>query len=275
MGSSVRNHSLGEGGAARVASSGAEEPRTLLRTLPWQDRFVLLSGLGLVTLLAWIYLLDMANGMKAMSMGTSWTAAYGASMLLMWIIMMVGMMVPSAIPMILIHAAIARKAAREGATLASTGIFIAGYVVIWSLFSVAATVAQWALDRAALLSPMMTSNSARLGGILVCAAGLYQLTPMKAVCLRHCRAPVHFLSRHWRSGAVGALRMGFEHGLYCLGCCWILMGLLFVGGVMSIWWIGGLALFVLAEKVLPQGGLGGRILGLAATAWGVTLLISS
>lgn len=257
------------------AGIGLDGPRTLVRSLPLKDRIVILSGLGIITLLAWIYLVDMARGMKGMSMSMPWTTDYFVAMLLMWIIMMVGMMVPSAIPMVLIHAAVARKAASEGAILPSTGFFVVGYVTIWSAFSVAASAGQWALDRASLLSPMMVSNSPILGGILLCAAGLYQLTPAKEACLQHCRSPVHFMANHWRPGAVGALRMGLAHGAYCLGCCWILMCLLFFGGVMSIWWIGGLTLFVLLEKVMPGGRLGGRILGLAAAAWGVVLLLST
>ncbi len=252
-----------------------DAPRTLVHSLPLKDRFVILSGLGIVTLLAWIYLIDMARGMKGMSMGAAWSLDYFVAMLLMWIIMMVGMMVPSAIPMVLIYASVARKAARDGAPLAATGVFVTAYIVVWSLFSALATVAQWALDRAALLSPMMLLDSSILGGILLCAAGLYQLTPTKEACLKHCRSPVHFLAKAWRPGAVGAFRMGFAHGVYCLGCCWVLMCLLFFGGVMSIWWIGGLTLFVLLEKVMPFGRLGGRILGLAVAVWGAALLLSA
>jgi len=167
----------------------------------------------------------------------------------------------------------ARKAAREGTPLASTGIFVIGYVVIWSLFSLGATIAQWALDRMALLSPMMMSNSPILGGLLLLTAGIYQLTPAKDACLRHCRSPVDFVSSHWKPGGLGALRMGIEHGGFCLGCCWTLMGLLFFGGVMSLWWIGGLTLFVLLEKVMPFGAIGGRLIGGIVAVWGLMALI--
>lgn len=262
---------------------GERTAPAVMRSLPLRDRLVILSGLGIVTLLSWIYLVEMARGMDcmimmmpgdhAMSVAPAWTPGYFGAMLLMWVIMMIGMMVPSAIPMVLIHAAIGRKAALEGTPLVPTGFFITGYIVVWSLFSVAATLAQWGLDRASLLSPLMMSNSPVIGGALLLAAGLYQLTPMKTACLRHCRSPVHFIANAWRPGCLGAIRMGFEHGAYCLGCCWILMGLLFFGGVMSIWWIGGLTLFVLLEKVMPFGILGGRILGSLAAIWGVVLLI--
>lgn len=265
-------------GHAVASSAAADGVATLVRSLPLRDRLVILSGLGVITVLAWVYLVDMARGMEGMAhdgqvMHAIWSADYFVAMLLMWIIMMVGMMVPSAIPMVLIYAALARKSAREGTVLAPAGLFVAGYVVIWTLFSVAATLAQWALDRASLLSPMMMSNSPIMGGVLLLGAGLYQLTPMKTTCLRHCRSPAHFLAHAWRPGNLGALRMGLSHGAYCLGCCWILMCLLFFGGVMSIWWIGGLTLFVLLEKVMPLGVAGGRLLGGLAAAWGLALLI--
>ena len=157
--------------------------------------------------------------------------------------------------------------------LAPTGIFVIGYVVIWSLFSLGATIAQWALDCMALLSPMMMSNSPILGGLLLLTAGIYQLTPAKDACLRHCRSPVDFISSHWKPGGMGAFRMGIEHGVFCLGCCWILMGLLFFGGVMSLWWIGGLTLFVLLEKVMPFGAIGGRVIGGIVGVWGLMVLI--
>ena len=143
---------------------------------------------------------------------------------------------------------------------------------MWGVFSVAATLAQWGLDEAALLSPMMVSNSPGLGGSLLIAAGLYQMTPMKNACLRHCRAPAHFIANSWKPGAWGAFRMGIEHGTYCIGCCWILMGLLFLGGVMSLLWIAGITLFVLLEKVVPLGNMGGRIAGGAMAVCGLAVL---
>jgi predicted metal-binding membrane protein len=125
----------------------------------------------------------------------------------------------------------------------------------------------------ALLSPMMMSNSPILGGLLLLSAGIYQLTPAKDACLRHCRSPLGFVSSHWKRGGMGAFRMGIEHGAFCLGCCWILMGLLFFGGVMSLWWIGGLTLFVLFEKVMPFGAIGGRVIGGILAGWGLMVLI--
>ena len=249
-------------------------PQTLRRA----ERLAILASLASVTAIAWIYLIVMAAGMDAMQGGEMlgmhpWTAVDFALMLAMWVVMMVGMMLPTAIPMTLVYAQVAGKAAREGTVLAPTGAFVAGYLLAWSVFSVGATVAQWGLDRAALLSPMMVSNSPWLGAALLIGAGAYQLTPLKNVCLRHCRSPAHFLAENWRPGSFGALTMGFTHGLFCLGCCWVLMGLLFVGGVMNLLWIAAITLFVLLEKVIPFGVLGGRAAGLAMIAVGfVTLL---
>ncbi len=257
--------------------------------LPRRDRNAILAALGALTLLCWIYLIRMAQdmagmpgmaempGMNMMSMleVKPWTPVDWVMMLAMWIIMMVGMMVPSAAPMILIYAAIARKAARDGSPLAPTAVFAAGYIAMWSLFSVAATASQWALDQAALLSPMMVMTSPLLGAGLVCAAGVYQLTPIKNACLEHCRAPAMHISAHWRPGTAGAFRMGAEHGLYCLGCCWVLMGLLFFGGVMSLAWIAGLTGFVLLEKLIPLPSGGARVGGVLLIVAGVALGIAA
>lgn len=251
------------------------ESKTLIRSLPLKDRFVILSILALVTLLSWAYLVDMDNMMAAghMMQLMEWTPSYFIAMLLMWFIMMTGMMVPTAIPMALVYAAVARKAATQGTPVAPTAAFVSGYVAMWGLFSVAATFAQWGLDEAALLSPMMVTNSPWLGATLLIVAGLFQFTPWKDSCLKHCRAPALFISQSWKPGVWGAFRMGIEHGAYCIGCCWILMGLLFFGGVMSILWIAGITLFVLLEKVLPLGDLGGRFGGGAMALTGLTLLV--
>jgi predicted metal-binding membrane protein len=234
-----------------------------------------LAGLAGVTALAWAYLLSMASEMGSMPMPAEamalrpWSALDFGLMFLMWAVMMVGMMVPSATPMALLYAAVARKAAREGSPLPPTAIFLSGYVVMWTAFSAAATLAQWALERAALLSPAMVATSPVLGAALLVAAGLYQLSPAKDACLRHCRAPARFIAEHWRPGMGGALRMGLEHGVYCLGCCWILMGLLFVGGVMNLLWVAAITLFVLLEKFLPGGARGGKLAGLALVGLGL------
>ncbi len=254
------------------------QPASATERRPRRDRTAILVGLGGVTALAWLYLILMALAMDGSGMGPDavlgikpWTGVDFLLMFLMWAVMMVGMMVPTAIPMTLIYAAVVRNATRKGETLAPATVFVGGYVAVWTIFSLGATAAQWALDQAALLSPMMVSNSPVLGAVLLVAAGVYQLTPAKQVCLRHCRAPAHFIAERWRPGAGGAFRMGLEHGAYCLGCCWILMGLLFVGGVMNLLWIAAITLFVLLEKVLPFGAGGGRLAGWLMIAAGLAL----
>jgi predicted metal-binding membrane protein len=201
-----------------------------------------------------------------------WTLADAALMASMWAVMMVGMMVPSAAPMTLLYAGVARKAAADGSSLAPTAIFVIGYLLMWTFFSMAAAAAQWGLERAALLSPGMVATSPALGASLLIVAGAYQLTPIKRACLRHCRSPAHLLSQRWRDGVGGALRMGIEHGAYCLGCCWALMALLFVGGVMNLIWVAAIALFVLLEKLAPHGAGGGRLAGAGLIVAGIVIL---
>lgn len=210
-----------------------------------------------------------------------WTPDYALLMFSMWWLMMIAMMLPSAAPMVLLHAAVTRRGlARPDDTgssalshrlLSSTTAFIAGHLVMWGAFSLVAVVAQWALERGEFLSAMMMPTSRFLGSGLLLAAGLWQLTPLKTVCLRYCRSPISFLSTHWRPGVGGAFRMGTEHGVFCLGCCWFLMALLFFGGVMNLIWIIGLASFVLAEKMMPAGVAFGRVTGVLLIAWGVWL----
>ncbi|MFQ5443833.1 MAG: DUF2182 domain-containing protein [Nitrospinales bacterium] len=213
---------------------------------------------------------SMSSSMAAMQI-QPWDAQYFLMMFLMWAVMMVGMMLPSVTPTVLIYAAVARKSAKEGHPAAPTGAFISGYIAMWILFSLFAALAQWGLDEAALLSPMMVSKSAGLGAGLLIAAGIYQWLPIKDQCLHQCRSPVEFISTHWRNGVMGAFRMGVSHGAFCLGCCWVLMALLFVGGVMNLLWIAAITLFVLLEKVLPLGDTGGRVVGLLMIVTGGVL----
>ncbi len=253
----------------------------LTRELPRRDVIAIIISLGGITLLSWLYLLLMAanmssrNGMAAMQI-RPWDTGYFLMMLLMWAVMMVGMMLPSATPMVLIYAAVARKSAMQGMPVAPTAAFVSGYIAMWLIFSLFATIAQWELGQAALLSPMMVSNSVGLGAVLLIAAGIYQWLPIKDKCLHHCRSPVHFITTHWRSGSTGAFKMGLSHGAFCLGCCWVLMSLLFVGGVMNILWIAAITLFVLLEKMLPLGDVGGRLMGLLMfTAGGIFAFIGT
>jgi len=247
-------------------------------SLSARQRTAILTGLAGTTLVCWLYLAQMARdmgGMPAMSdMGIQpWTLDDFAWMLAMWVVMMIGMMLPSATPTVLVFGAVARKASREGQVVAPTAVFVAGYLAIWSFFGLAATFGQWALDQAALLSPMMVSTSPLLGAVLLAAAGIFQLTPAKDACLDHCRSPAEFLANHWRPGTVGAFRMGVVHGGFCLGCCWALMGLLFVGGVMNLVWIGVITAFVLVEKLLPRGRFLSRIAGVMMLAAGGLLAV--
>ena len=227
---------------------------------------------------AWLYLaLDrprMSNGsmMDAMTVTHPWAAAELGPRMLMWSVMMVAMMVPTAVPMTLVYGAVARKAERDGRPVAPVFVFVAGYVAIWVLFSVAATAAQGGLDELSLLSSNMSSASRYLGGGLLIGAGLYELTPLKHLCLAHCRAPAHFISQRWRGGFLGAFRLGSALGRYCLGCCWILMGLLFLGGLMNLLWVASIAAFILVEKTVPLADRGSRFVGAAMIAAGVLSL---
>lgn len=255
-----------------------------LESLLKRDRAIVLTGLAGITGLAWIYLFVMAadmggiggtgGGAMAMVQVKPWQPLDFLFMFLMWAIMMVAMMVPSAAPMILLFAAISRKQRDKGHSFAPVSAFAAGYLLIWTAFSLLATGLQWGLEQAALLSPMMVSQSPLLGGGLLIAAGFYQWTPLKNACLKHCRSPLHFLAHGMRKGTGGALVMGLEHGAFCVGCCWFLMGLLFVGGIMNLLWVATIAVFVLLEKVLPAGVVAGRISGglLAAAGLAVILL---
>jgi len=253
-----------------------------IETLVRRDRFVVAVGLAAITALAWIYLLylaagmdDMPGGMQALAMPAlqPWGVVDFVLRFVMWAVMMVAMMTPSAAPMILLHAAILRKSSTQTSPAAATSAFVTGYLVVWAGFSAFATLLQWGFEQAALLSPMMVSTSPLLGGALLIAAGVYQMTPLKQACLLHCRSPVHFLTNHWRKGTGGAFRMGLDHGLYCLGCCWVLMALLFVGGVMNLLWVAALAGFVLLEKIVPRGALVGRIAGGAMILGGIWLIV--
>jgi predicted metal-binding membrane protein len=243
-----------------------------------RDRAVVAAALAAVVFLAWSYILLGAGVDTAMAMGGAmmpmpWTLTTVRVMLVMWIVMMAGMMLPSAAPMILLFAAINRQ--HPGALrYRATALFAAAYLVVWAAFGIVATGAQWRLDQARLLSPTMATGSTILAGALFMIAGAYQLTPLKQACLRQCRSPLDLLTRYWRGGALGAFGMGLRHGFFCLGCCWAVMLLLFVAGLMNVFWIAALALFVLAEKLVPAGGMIGQVGGVALILWGgATFLI--
>lgn len=255
----------------------------LLQAALRRDRLVVAAALGLVVVLAWTWLL-LGAGMEMSALEMTrmagmdgwlmqpavWTPAYALLMLAMWWAMMLAMMLPSAAPMLLLFARI-NRGRTEGAPLVPTAVFALGYLLVWGGFSVVAVALQWGLERARLLSPMLETSDRWLGAAILVAAGLWQLTPLKTLCLGQCRSPLGFLTSRWKPGRGGALRMGLEHGLFCLGCCWFLMALLFFGGVMNLFWIAGLALYVLLEKTLPLGHWLGRAAGVALIAAGAAV----
>ena len=237
--------------------------RDLTSRLLRHERLVVSAGLALLALLCWWYLLaGSANGggMAAMR------APPFSALVLMWWLMMVAMMLPSAAPAILLYARVRQIRSRDPG-IADTWVFLAGYVGVWLFFSVAAALAQRLVTDSS-----MTVENRLAQGTVVLAAGFYQLSPLKNACLGECRSPAAFISRHWRSGGNGAVLLGVRHGLYCLGCCWSLMALLFVGGLMNFLWIVGLTLVVAVEKLAPRGPLIGKAAGVALAAWGVAKL---
>jgi predicted metal-binding membrane protein len=262
-----------------------------------RDRVVVVTALFAVIALSWAYLLTGAGmGMSALEMtrmsqlgmagGVSegdmagmamvapavWTPGYAVLMFFMWCVMMVAMMLPSAAPIILLFATVNRKQRDTGHPYVATSIFAIGYLAAWAGFSLVAVILQWGFQRTGILSPMLVATNAIFGGFLLLAAGVYQLTPFKHACLHRCRSPLAFLSSHWRQGARGALRTGLLHGAFCVGCCWFLMGLMFFGGVMNLYWIAGLAALVLFEKTVPAGHWLGYATGVALLVWGAKML---
>ena len=221
----------------------------------------------------------LANSMASMATPAVWTLGYAVMMFFMWWIMMLAMMLPSAAPMILLHAVVDRKnrqrAGKSGGVL-SSAVFSSGYILAWGLFSLAAVALQWSFELSGILSSsMMNATSTGFAGILLLAAGAYQLTPIKQACLKHCQGPLQYLTLHWQSGAWGTFKMGLNHGVYCLGCCWGLMGILFFGGIMNLYWIIGLAVVVLLEKVLPIGPQLSKITGGLFLVWGGVFIYAS
>ena len=250
-----------------------------------RDRAIVIVGILIIAAIAWAYTvyisetsMDMGDGMgMAMADMRSWSAADFCLMFVMWAVMMVAMMAPSAAPMILMFAALNRRRREREAPYVPTAVFLAGYVIVWAAFSVAATLAgNWGLHQASLLSSMMgASTTGYLGGALLLAAGVFQWSPLKSACLKECRTPMGFLMTSWREGPGGALRMGLEHGAYCLGCCWALMLLLFVLGIMNLVWIAALAAFVLIEKVAPMPEWVSRGTGILLAGWGIWAIVTA
>ena len=260
---------------------------TFTETFLRRDRFVVLIGLGVIILLSWVYIgymaWDMANmmGMSDAGMGMEmamptfqpWGIVDFFLVFIMWTVMQMAMMTPSAAPMVLTYTKINRQRQSQLKPALGTAVFYLGYILVWMAFSATAALAQGGLHAATLLSPMMETTSPVLGGIILIAAGVFQFTPLKHACLSHCRTPLGFFMAEWREGKMGALVMGVRHGAFCVGCCWLIMALLFVAGVMNLFWIAVIAAYVLAEKLLPGGhkvswGIGALMIG-----WGVWMIM--
>jgi predicted metal-binding membrane protein len=256
-----------------------------------RDRKIVVGALIVLTALAWGYLALLVGSMSMT--GTSmpdisgmdlsaavtpmlraWTARDFTFIFLMWAIMMVGMMTPSATPMILIYARVARQAAEESRPIAATGWFVSGYLLSWTAFSLVAAIAQGVLERLAWLTPMMAAASNKVGGVVLIIAGIYQFTPLKNNCLSRCQSPFAFIQANggFKRGMGASVQLGMRHGFYCIGCCWALMALLFVGGVMNILWIAAIAFHVLIEKVVPSGNAIARVAGAGMAIAGIWLL---
>lgn len=244
-----------------------------------RDGLVVLAGLVLLALLAWAYLVHLAMTMpahSAMAMPdrAEWSAGETGWLAVMWVVMMIAMMLPSATPAILAFDQITRR--RRARTVAApTAAFTLGYIGAWAAFGTVAAIAQSTLHSLALLTPSMRSANPSLGGGLLIAAGIYQWLPLKADCLGHCRAPATSLSTQWREGTGAALVMGLRHGLVCVGCCWLLMLLLFVAGVMNLLWVAVIAGLVMVEKVVRGGPVIGMVTGAVLAAWGVWVVVGS
>ena len=241
-----------------------------------RDRRIIYAVIIVALIGLWLYQASMALAMLQMGdMEIPLTGGFLAWLIWMWSTMMLAMMLPSALPMITTYATINRKKAAEmvdGKPLVSTLYFTLGYLLLWVIFSVGAGVLQWLLHKTALLTPMMKLNNDYAAAILLIAAGLYQLTPLKKICLKYCRTPLGFIMSEYREGNKGAFIMGLRHGGFCIGCCWILMALLFFGGVMNLYWIVGLALYVLLEKVVPMAQWMSYLVGIGLCLWGVYVL---
>ena len=232
------------------------------------ERWIMLTGLAAVAAIGLFFTLRLGDMLMMPTAFIAGAIVYPLFLFLMWWTMMMAMMLPSAAPAILTYGALSRKFAEKGSPAAPLAVFVAGYAVIWTGFAAATVALQLLLSKTIALSMMMAVTSAVVGGGLLIASGLYQLSPLKAACLQKCQSPLMFLARNWQKGHAGAFKMGFLHGLYCLGCCWVLMGLLFYGGVMELRWIVGLALYVAVEKLIPAGNKLSRFTGLLLIGWG-------
>ena len=274
------------------------EGASLLERALRRDRTIVVAALLAVVVLAWLELLrevaamagmtatmpgmamegmtmgDMAMPGMAMPVAAAWSTSHALAIGIMWAVMMAAMMLPAASPMILFYTRIAGERGATRSAAGATSVFVLGYLAVWAFFSIGAAALQLAFERFALVSPAMRATSTVLAGLVLVAAGVYQFTPAKRACLRHCRSPLEFVMLHWQPGARGAFAMGVRHGAYCVGCCWLLMLLLFVGGVMNVAWIAGIALYVLVEKTVPAGHWVSRAAGVVLLFAGAATLLA-
>ena len=241
---------------------------SLLENAAKNERLVVPLGLALVAVLGLAISLHLGDMLMMSATLAGSTFLYAAVLFLMWWTMMMAMMLPSAAPAILTYGAISRKFAEKQPPQVPLAVFVTGYATIWTGFAVMAMALQLLLSQTIALSMMMAVASSVLGGCLLIAAGLYQMTPLKLACLRKCQTPLMFFAHNWQKGYRGAFHMGLLHGFYCLGCCWVLMGLLFYGGVMELSWIVGLAVYVAIEKLVPAKSRLSQFTGLLLTVWG-------
>ena len=245
-----------------------------------RDRRLVFGAMVSLAVLAWAYTVYLGiqhstmTGSMAMPTMMPWSIADALFMFIMWAVMMFAMMLPSVTPTVMIFGRVREKREVVGRLFAPTGAFVAGYLLVWLGFSLLATVANWSLHTGGLMSSMMGKVSLQTGGLLLIAAGVFQWTPLKNACLDHCRSPMSFLMQHWREGSSGAVLMGLHHGIYCLGCCWLLMLLLFVLGVMNLPWVAILTIVVLVEKTVPRGEILSRSLGVLLIGWGAWLIVA-
>ena len=260
--------------ASTLRSTGVVASTTSVAGHIRRDRIAITSCIVLITALAWAYLVHL-HGQMMTNMGMAMTAPWGASdvffTFLMWAVMMVGMMSATAAPVLYLFSGMQVRQPERRASYAVL-LFGLGYITVWVGFSALAALAQWALHEGALLSPGMAASSSRVAGAILIAAGVYQLTPAKGACLRQCRSPLGFLLSNWRDGEWGVFQMGLRHGVYCLGCCWALMGVLFAVGVMNLVWVAALTAFILLEKFGRAGALASRLGGIAMIAFGILII---
>ena len=275
-----RRGALDESGLSVVSAVSA------LERLVRRDRTIVSVALATVAITAWGYLLSMDMGMAGAEMSApmpdmpdmvmpqmeSRSAVGSVLLFIMWAVMMVAMMLPSAAPMILLFAGTMRRRRERERPWVPTGVFVAGYILVWLAFSAAAAALQTTLHEASLLSAAMSTTRPMAGGVILIAAGLYPWLPLKNICLSQCRSPLGVLATGWREGWRGAIGMGARHGLFCLGCCWALMALLFVTGVMNLLWVAVLSAIVLLEKVAPKGQAIARAAGAVLIVLGIVMI---